>query len=58
MIIEVDSDSGSQWLKMIQNLEKNSKFIFMRPTTTTTGGARAFFINYKDPECTRKYLKQ
>ncbi|KAF1749843.1 hypothetical protein GCK72_016388 [Caenorhabditis remanei] len=57
MTIEVPKGHGNQWIEMIKSMETNSDFVFMRPTTTKTGGARAFFINYRDPQCTRKYLE-
>ncbi|CAL2045116.1 unnamed protein product [Caenorhabditis brenneri] len=57
MIIEVPKGHGEQWTEMIRPMQQNSQFVFMKPTTTKNGGARAFFINYKDPKCTRKYLE-
>ncbi|CAI2354373.1 unnamed protein product [Caenorhabditis sp. 36 PRJEB53466] len=57
MMIEVPNEMGEQWVQMISPLERNSNFIFMRPKTTKDGGATAFFVNYVDPECTRKYLE-
>ncbi|PIC27086.1 hypothetical protein B9Z55_019449 [Caenorhabditis nigoni] len=57
MIIEVPKGHGNQWAEMIKPMQDNSSFVFMKPTTTKNGGAKAFFINYQDPECTRKYLE-
>ncbi|UMM35394.1 hypothetical protein L5515_008039 [Caenorhabditis briggsae] len=57
MIIEVPKGHGNQWAEMIKPMQNNSSFVFMKPTTTKSGGAKAFFINYQDPECTRKYLE-
>lgn len=57
MMIEMPKEMGEQFVQMIQPMEKDTRYIFMKPTTLRNGSTRTFFLNVDSPQCTRKYLE-